>query len=480
VTFTSWPALRADTFTYLDQDATPRTVEARLAGSGQGAHALEKADGELLIVPQSVVRDRKPGDDPEPITTDGMIALLEDRFGKDVLRTQVHKPFIVGLVLAGPLEKRAETRVRGFLQKAGRFMKNVEKVFLGYATDMRFPLQDPRFPLVLLIFESDADFNSYALESTGGQGLSADNIAGFYYKINNWLAIRMAECRTFEVPLHEAIHQQMYNRVFQRLAPVPAWFDEGIATGFENDGERVDVNPARINSRYARASQDDRLLGESWVGVIEDDRSFHGDVLAGQSYVQAWCLHWMLCTRHTDAYKKYVQKLASHQPLQEHSAEHRKQEFNDVFGASVFAVQKDFPRALEAGLKRQKIRFASPPPPGVMVTNQALGEVKMKAVNRGDLGGRLTVEGSITNESPIRALTFHVAVVTDNGVYTDWVVPDLASGASAPLPGKVAAKLLPGAVGGISSTFGVRVKSVLPDSDDAGKWKRGELPVPGE
>jgi hypothetical protein len=467
---------RADTFKYVDEKGAEQTVEARLYGSGQGAHALLQRDGRLLVIPEQAVQKRDVTDGPAPVTADEMVAILQEKFGADRVRVQVQKPFVVALVLAGSLDKRYDTRIKGFLQKAARFMNNVESTFEKFAADMRFPLRDPEFPLVLVVFESDEDFNKYALESTGGAGLSADHIAGFYSKLTNWLAIRLEECRTFQVPLHEAIHQQVYNRVFQRLAPIPAWFDEGIATGFESSGDRIDVHPAKINSLYASLARNKALRDVSFTAVIDDDGTFHGDILAAQSYIQAWSLHWMLVTQHADRYQTYVQQLASREPLQPQPAEERTKQFEEAFGVTAGQLQGDFPRVLESGLKRQRVKFPDPPQAGVTLEKAALGEAQVRATV--DVAsGQLHVEGTIRNSSPIRPLTFYVAVVTETGVYTDWVVPNLANGKAAPLPHKIAAKVLPGALGGTPDKFVVRVRSVLPESAEAAEWQR-EPPLP--
>lgn len=459
-----------DSFTYVDEDGAEHTVEARLLGSGQDNHVLQRADGSLLVIPTAVVKERVPREGPGPISSDELVAQLEEQFGVELIRTEVDEPYVVALVLAGPLDRRGENRVRGFLRKAGTFMNNVERVFERYAEDMHFPLRDLEFPLALIIFESDADFVAHARATSRGAGLSADNISGYYFKLDNRLYIRLSECRTFEVPLHEAIHQQMYNRVFLPLAPIPTWFDEGIATGFENNGERVDVHPARINSRYAQLAMNLPARGVTWNDVVSDNSSFGTDILAGQAYVQAWSLHWMLATQHADAYEEYVQELAARTPLEELTSEQRTERFEDVFGTTIAELEDDFPRALESGIRRQRIRFPSEPEAGLLVDHQDLSEVRIEAVNRLDLGGRLTVRGSVQNLSPIRPLTFHVVVITETGVYADWVVPEVPVGRKAQLEAQVAAKVIPGALGGISQTFTVLVRSAVPGSETETEW----------
>ena len=469
--------LRADTFVYLDQDGNEQTVEAKLAGTGQGAMALEKADGQITLVAESFVRDRKPAAGPDPVDAKGMVKVLEDHFGADHVRTSIDEPFVIALVLSAPLDRRSERQVTGFVTRASRFMSNVETVFTRFMKDMRIPLRDPDYPLVLLIFESDTDFNRYATRVTGGNGLSASRMAGFYSSLTNWLAVRMSSCDSFEVPLHEAIHQQMYNRVFQRLAPIPVWFDEGIATGFESNGERIDVHPARVNSRYARQAKQ-RAGQLTWESVISDDSAFRGDILAGDAYTNAWCLHWTLVKRFRDQYRDYVISLAAREPLQELTENERLRSFEAAFGTTVSEMFADFPRFLDSELRRQKVSLRSPNRAGELVTQEQLGEVRMKAIRRADLAGQLLVQGELRNASPFRALSFHVTVETDAGLYAEWFVPDLASGRKVPLKRQVVRQQMQNAPGGLSQTFRVRIRSALPDSDDAAAWKQGDLPVP--
>lgn len=471
-------SLFADTITYLDRDREEQTIEATHIGSQQGFEAFERRDGQIALIPGGAIQERVPGD-VEPIDTAGMIELLEQRFGENLVRTRVEDPFIVALVLASPIDRSSEARATALVRKAADFMDDVDRVFLRYARSMKFPLRDPKYPLLLVIFESDDDFNQYAEEATGGRGLSAGVIAGFYSGITNWLAIRMSSCDTFEVPLHEAIHLQMYNRVFQRLAPIPKWFDEGIATGFESNGKRIDTNPALINKHFARLST--RLSpGASWERVVKNDAAFTADVLAGEAYTLAWCMHWMLAKQHKEAYQNYVNELSQRPTLGTLEEDERVERFEEAFGVSVAELEKDFDRTLQANLKRQRINLDNDNAPanGRSVQQQALGEVDVQAVRRLELGGQLQVAGSLKNVSPLRTMTFYVTLETTSGVYADWLVEDLAPGRTKPLEKQVANKLAPGAPGGQANSYRVFIRSVPSGSREAEKWKAGDIPGP--
>lgn len=465
----------ADTFTVREDDGNSATIEARLAGEGQGAIALERTDGRIEIVPQDRILKREPGPDPEPLTGAAILERLSERFGKETFRGHAESPYAIGLILAQPLPKQFEPKAAVFMKKAATFMKTVEKVFISFIDDMKIDIVKPRYPLVLLIFETDEDFMKYTEKETGGRGLSAGNILGFYSGLSNHLAIRMSECHTFETPLHEAIHQQVHNRgVLQRLAPSPAWFNEGIATGFEGNGDKINGGPLKVSARYSKAASRARKV--DWDDVVADDKAFRGDVLAGEAYAHAWSIHWFLATKYRKQYVTYLQVLSQKQPLAKDDAASRLADFETAFGKPVGKLQSEFPQWLELGAKKQKIALNDAKPPGYMVTLSNLAEVEMNAVATNN--GPLEVGGQMRSISHIRPMSFHVTVETDAGTYAEWFHPNVAPLKVVPLAKQTAQKRMQNAPGGPSSTFRVKVRAVVPDSEDAQQWQRGQLPVP--
>ena len=268
-----------DTFTIREDDGNLATVDAILAGEGRGLVALERTDGRIEIISQAQIVKRELRPDPDPISCETMIERLRDKFGADKFRAFSDSRYVIGLVLSEPLPKIYDAKAATCLKKGAAFMKTVEKVFLDFTSDLKIETQKPRYPLVLLIFETDDDFIRFAAEETGGRGLSAGSMLGFYSGLSNRLVIRMSECHTFTTPLHEAVHQQVYNRqVIRRLAPIPVWFNEGIATGFEGNGEKISGGPLKVSARYARAAV--RAKTVDWDNVVSDDKAFRGDISA--------------------------------------------------------------------------------------------------------------------------------------------------------------------------------------------------------
>ncbi len=468
-------SLPADVFVYKESNGETVEVEARLVATGRGFTAIETADGQYRIVPDEAIEKREPKEGPEPFDSGAMVARLQKQFGEELFRSYTREPFVIGLVLASRLPKSSENRARNFLTKAATFMKGVEGAFVSFVKEARINTQKPAHPLVVLIFESQDDFNKYAGSVTGGNGLSANRMAGFYSGRTNFLAIRMAECRSFDVPLHEAIHQQVYNRrVFERLAPIPHWFDEGIATGFEATQGRISIGPSKISPRYAR-----QVISASHLTfreIITDDSVFAGDVLAGEAYGNAWALHWLLFTKYRSSYGKYLRILSEKRPLVKEGPDQRLADFKQAFGKELAEIEREFPGFLETGIRKQSVDLNPEHPPGISFTQQNVGEAEVTGIRKGD---EIFVEGQLTNISPLRPMAFHVTVETDGGTYADWYIATLDIGQTVPLARQYARKAMQGVHSrGAASTFRVRIRSVTPDSEEAAQWRKGELPVP--
>lgn len=474
---TTLMSVQADEITYIQDDGQQVTVEAQIYGSDRGAVALELADGSLEVIPEARIVKREPTDGPEPLDEDAMIAQLTRRFGAEKFRATSKRPFVVGLVLANPLSTRIEeTRAQSFLREAVGFMKRVENEFKNYARQARISIDNPKHTLVALIFETDDDFEAYVEESRGGgQSLSAGNIAGFYSGMSNFLVLRLGECYDFATPLHEAMHQQVYNRgVFRRLAPLPVWFNEGIATSFEGNGDRIRNGPNRLNSQYARKA----LAGGglSWTETVQHNAAFRGDIFAGDAYRNAWSMHWFLLNNYPDGYKNYVERLGEKDSLAEMSPEQQLAEFEEIFGKPPAELETEFRRKLPIEMQRQRLSATERRQAGISETQSHLGEVVLTAVRQPN--GFLQVQGQLTNISPLRDMAYYVTVVTGTGEFADWFIPDLKIRKSQRLPLQFVQKRIVGVNLGPAGTFRVKIQSAIANGDTANAWKQGQLPSP--
>ncbi|MFO1020536.1 MAG: DUF1570 domain-containing protein [Planctomycetales bacterium] len=306
----------SDHWKFRNEQGEVEELDARLVCSDRGVHVLELPSGTYRLIPQPLVESREAKDGPAPLTAEQLAAEMAKDYPAELIRKKATKTYAVVVVLGHKLPKTGEARVQTVLSKAATFMGNSEAVFGNFCKQAKLEAQPSRLPLGMLIFETDADFEKYAARITKGTKLRTRQISGFYSGLTNLLALRLSECNTFEVPAHEAIHQQTYNRgLFHRLAPVPHWFDEGLATGFETVSGKINSSPFKISTRYALQALDDQQEDLGWTKLMQDDSVFGGGGLIGKAYGQAWGLHWLLLTKHKSGYSRYVKLLTEKTPL---------------------------------------------------------------------------------------------------------------------------------------------------------------------
>lgn len=467
---------RADEFVYLDEDGKQQTVEGSLYASGQGIIAIELADGSLRLVPEDFLQKRTAGPAPKPITPQQMLDRLRDEFGEDHFRGVISGQYVIGVVLQAPLPKTSERRVGTSLRRSARYMQSIEKMFQIFVKSMDVEPEKPKYPMVVLIFETDEDFEDYTRKTTSG-GLSAGSIAGFYSHLTNFLYVRMSECYRFGTPLHEAIHQQCFNtKTFQRLAPIPVWFAEGMASGFEGSGDRVRSSPRKLNFEYARILVDGdlpRTRGLTWDVLSQSDDIYRGDIFAGPAYVHGWSMHWFLVSNYQKEYATFLQYVQSLQPLDKVSDRDRQAKFLECFKKNPGEFQQEFPEAFAATLKRQKLPPQPDPVPGLVRKETNLAAIAMYAeVN----GRQMQVQGELKNISPIRNMSYYVTVVTDTGTFADWHLHNVRIGTKAIPLRPQATRRLQGSAGGPGRSFRLLVRSVPADSAEAKAWAAGNLP----
>ncbi len=135
---------------------------------------------------------------------------------------------------------------------AGGLYERLYKSFQGFWREKKFALEEPRFPLVALIFQTKASYLRYAQPEIGK---SAESMFGYYNVMSNRvvsfdltgiegaipdgsqvkqgalvqriLAQPDAE-RNVATIVHECVHQLSYNSGLQvRMADNPIWVSEG-------------------------------------------------------------------------------------------------------------------------------------------------------------------------------------------------------------------------------------------------------------
>ena len=262
----------------------------------------------------------------------------------------------------------------------------------------------------------------------------------------------------------------------QRLAPVPSWFIEGVATGFEGNTDKISgKRPMQVNKLYTRGAI--RAKTVNWDHVVADDAAFHGDVLAGEAYAHAWSIHWFLITKYRKQYIEYLDIISQKKSFDVDDAASRVEDFERVFGKPVGKLQSEFPTWLENAAKKQNVSL-NDPPPGQILMHSNLAEVELTAI-RTAARADVETQGRMRNLSQLRPMSFHITLETSSGTYAEWYFPKVDPQKVMQLEKQLTTKRMKNAPENKpSDSLRVRVRSVVPDSETGRAWSRGQLPTP--
>jgi hypothetical protein len=329
--------------------------------AADGGLLLEAEDGRYLSAAPTDISFRQPIAGPGELTPRDLglrvLADLPPGFSVHITKHYVfcHDTSADYARWAAGLFERLHTAFENFWRRAGLELQAAEK------------------PLVVVIFSNRRDYETYA---TGDLGAAADRISGYYNLLSNRVvtydltgsdALRQPG-RTGRVGtdvlarpeaaglvstlVHEATHQLAFNRgMHRRMAPVPVWVSEGIATVFETpdlrstDGWRGigTINRVRLD-RFRRGFQP----GDLENIIVADDR-FRDPDTALDAYAAGWALAWFLLETRRDQFVHYLQTLAAKPPLGRDSPDRRRADFAAAFGMT--------PAELEQPLLRHMARL---------------------------------------------------------------------------------------------------------------------------
>jgi hypothetical protein len=214
--------------------------------AADGAMLLELDDQCLELLQGNEIRSRRSVDAPSSPTTpreEGKRILAELPEGFDLLVT---RHYVICFDTS-----------RAYAQWCGALFEKLHDAFINYWRKAGVEVEAPRRPLVIVIFSDRERYEAHAARDLGA---AADRVVGYYNLLTNrvttfdltgsdQLARRPAPsaARTgleilaspeaaglVSTLVHEASHQMAFNcRMHRRLAPVPVWISEGVATFFE-------------------------------------------------------------------------------------------------------------------------------------------------------------------------------------------------------------------------------------------------------
>jgi hypothetical protein len=246
---------------------------------------------------------------------------------------------------------------RDYARWAAGLFERLHEAFTNYWTRMGLDLTPSDRPLMVVIFADRRGYEAYAARDLGA---AADRVVGYYNLLSNRIAtydltgsaalprrngrngpavadiLAQPEAAGLVSTLvHEATHQLAFNTgMHRRLAPVPVWVSEGIATVFETPDLRSPggwrgigmVNRTRLD-RFRRTFQPGDL-----ARLVADDDLFRNAETALDAYAGAWALTWFLMETRRPQFVAYLRRLGAKPPLAADSGDRRTADFTASFG----------------------------------------------------------------------------------------------------------------------------------------------------
>lgn len=333
-----------------------------LKRDGDGNLLLLAEDGQLWSLKQEDIVSIAASDEPlQPLSQDEMFARCKEQLPAGF---NLHKTKHYVLIY-----NTSEVYVKWVAE----LFEHLHRNFYSYWRTKGIRLDEPRFPLVALVFSDKASYLSYAEREIGE---SAKAMIGYFNlrtnrmvtydltgvdgmvpsgtRIPNERVVRQvllsqpnAE-RTVATIVHEAVHQLAYNSGLQvRLADNPLWLSEGIAMFFETPDARSDkgwgsigkVNPhnLRLFAQYLPNRPADSLLS-----MLTDDNRMRNAKTATHAYSESWAVTYFLMTTKSKPFAAYLKELAELSPMAEPlSSRERIDQFKKHFGEDLEDLDRD-------------------------------------------------------------------------------------------------------------------------------------------
>jgi hypothetical protein len=345
----------------VESDGATRVVEGTVVLEAQdGGLLVERADERLEILEPKAIRSRvaAPAASAETPRELGRRILGELPAGFDLLVT---RHYVICFDTS-----------RAYAQWCGALFERLYDVFVNYWRQAGLEPSAPPRPLVVVIFASRQRYEAFAARDLGA---AADRVVGYYNLLTNRVttfdltgsaalarpAGRSAARAGLEILaspeaaglvatlVHEATHQMAFNAgLHRRLAPVPLWVSEGVATFFEAPDLASDrgwkgignVNGPRLETFLASARPGDL------EAIVLGDEPFRRPDQAVDAYARAWALTFYLAQTRKAAFVAYLRGIARKEPLADDSPAERLRDFTDAFGATPAALEEPMLRYL--------------------------------------------------------------------------------------------------------------------------------------
>lgn len=344
------------------QDGREHKVSGKLLLTAQdGGLMLLGRDGAIWAVQPDEILERTSDTTPfEPFSAEELSKRLLEELpeGFDVYRTNHY------LI--------AFNTSREYAQWCGSLFERLYSGFTNYWEKRGFPVVEPEFPLVAIVFRNREQYVRHARAEVGE---AVDSVIGYYSMKSNHMtmfdlsgtssaatqgrgSISVQIQRILSQPgaawnvatiVHEAAHQIAFNcGLHARFSDCPRWFSEGIAMFFETPDLSSPRGWAGIGTvNRVRIERFRKLLpgrpSNSLVSLLSEDKRFLEAATSLDAYAEAWALTYFLAKQYPRQYLSYTKMLSAKKPMLWDDPQTRLQEFREAFGEPE-AIDREFLR----------------------------------------------------------------------------------------------------------------------------------------
>ncbi|MDG2383842.1 MAG: DUF1570 domain-containing protein [Pirellulaceae bacterium] len=211
-----------------------------------------------------------------------------------------------------------------FATATSRIMETMYPGLFNYFRRQRIPVEDPRFPLVVVMFRTQDEFEKYRSMPPGlvayYNGLS-NHVVMYEQSRLTEIAPELAFKQSISTIAHEGVHQILHNiGVQQRLSRWPLWFSEGLAEYFAPTDLRKRVrwkgvglvNDLRLHelSEHFKANRGKPTSGQLIRKTVE------ATSLDSLGYATSWALVNYLAKHERANFYAYLRRVSKIGPLE--------------------------------------------------------------------------------------------------------------------------------------------------------------------
>lgn len=287
-----------------------RVVGRYLVGSGSVRFVL-MPDGRLKVFDDAEVSPTEDAFTPMTIDEVRDRWLADERLAKLEMKSIQSRHFLFLYNTSEP-----------FIRATRTILETMYPAVRKYFQRTRIDTHEPEFPLVIVAFANDHQFQEFNRMPEGVVAYydsAFNNVALYEQSRLNQVAPQVAVMNSISTIAHEGVHQILYNiGVQQRLSQWPMWLSEGLPEFFAptstGEGARWKglgaTNDLRMKEIFEDVKSGRRLGDGSHLKRLVESNEFDS-----QEYAYAWgVIHWMARKQREELFAS-IREASTRKPL---------------------------------------------------------------------------------------------------------------------------------------------------------------------